>query len=158
MYKKNKERILIFLAISAVMAYLLVILFRAADANSITMEKEVIFPEAGASFKVELAISPAERIRGLMGRKTLEAGRGMLFVFSLIEKQSFWMKNTLIPLDLVFLDSDYLVVDIKKNFLPCRSDFCEIYFSAAPAKYVLEINAGLVDEKGISIGQKAEIR
>ncbi len=66
----------------------------------------------------------------------------MLFVFEQSARQSFWMKNTLIPLDLVFLDANYSVVDVKNNFSPCTRDPCEVYASKAPARYVVEVNAG----------------
>ena len=97
-------------------------------------------------------------MRGLMERESLAEDRGMIFIFSDEKIRSFWMKNTLIPLDLIFMAADGRVVDIKKDFLPCQSDPCETYSSAGPAKYVLEINAGQVDKNNIKPGDPAIIK
>lgn len=65
------------------------------------------------------------------------------------------MKETLIPLDIIWINSDLEVVDIKENALPCKSDFCPTFTSSKKAKYVLEINGSLVEKKGIRVGDKA---
>lgn len=106
----------------------------------------------------ELAISEKEQARGLMFRKHLRDDRGMLFVFSDEGKRFFWMKNTLIPLDLFFVSSDFRIVDIKKGLQPCKSDPCPTYESAFPARYVLEVNAGLADRQVLKVGDKINIK
>ncbi len=147
------------MAILAIFSYLLFVFsLRYGAIGLVAEEKSIFFPETNTSVKVELAVSAAERKRGLMNRKKLEKNKGMLFVFSSADRQSFWMKNTLIPLDLIFFDDNWRIVDIKKNFAPCVNNPCEIYSSAVPAKYVLEINAGLADKDGIKVGQPAEIK
>ncbi|MBW3019376.1 DUF192 domain-containing protein [Candidatus Woesearchaeota archaeon] len=109
------------------------------------------------SFCVEIADDNKERTVGLMYVDDLPDNKGMFFVFPQELPLSFWMKNTLIPLDLVFLDKDMVVVDVKHNFQPCTEEPCESYLSKVPAKYVLEINAGLAERLRIKEGSKAEL-
>jgi uncharacterized protein len=108
--------------------------------------------------RAELALTPDQWQRGLMFRKSLPENSGMLFVFPDEAIQSFWMKNTLIPLDMIFISANDRVVDIKNNFLPCTTDPCPTYQSVLPAKYVLEVNAGMVQKEGIAIGDQAMIK
>jgi uncharacterized membrane protein (UPF0127 family) len=107
-------------------------------------------------FDIEVADEASERINGLMGREELDKDSGMLFVFDREEVQGFWMKNTLISLDIIWIDSNNRVVYIKNDALPCE-DNCEIYFSNESALYVFEINAGMAKEFGIDVGEIAEI-
>ena len=74
----------------------------------------------------------------------------MLFIFDEQSPKTFWMKNTKIPLDMVFLDSNWTVVEIKRDVPPCFEDPCERYTSL-PAQYVLEVNAGAAREIGVGI-------
>ena len=108
------------------------------------------------SFCLELAETPEEKEQGLMNYRYLPESQGMLFVFDDTNPRQFWMKNTVIPLDLIYLDENFSVVDIK-TLPPCESDPCEIYTSK-PAMYVLEINAGLAKEENILIGNQASLR
>lgn len=119
---------------------------------------ELSFPERNLSLSAELSLTPKQHQRGLMGRTHLSREKAMLFVFSEDEKLSFWMKDTLIPLDLVFVSSGLRVVDIKNDFQPCFDSFCSAYVSIAPAKYVVEMSAGLAAEKGLNIGDRLEIK
>jgi len=98
------------------------------------------------SFEIELARSPAEQSKGLMFRESLSQNHGMLFIFDEESPKTFWMKNTLIPLDMIFLDGNMMVVEIKANILPCKADPCPTYPSEKPAKYVLELNAGSAEK------------
>ena len=104
------------------------------------------------SFTVEIADTPALRSRGLMHVEYLPEDEGMLFIFDDEGPRSFWMKNTLIPLDMIFMDDNFKVVSIARKSEPCNFDPCPSYSSGAPAKYVLEINGGLSDELGIQEG------
>ncbi|MBI2579037.1 MAG: DUF192 domain-containing protein [Candidatus Aenigmarchaeota archaeon] len=99
----------------------------------------------------EIADNPITQARGLMFREALPEGQGMIFIYGDEAPRSFWMKNTLIPLDLIFADSGGTVVDIKENFEPCESFECPRYVSK-PAKYVLEVNGGFVKKHGIAKG------
>ena len=108
-------------------------------------------------FEVELSITNEEQMLGLMFRKSLGKNKGMLFVFEKEGGSSFWMKNTLIPLDIIWINENKEVVFISENTQPCKEDSC---FSIAPdkkAKYVLEINAGISKEIGLKVGDRLEI-
>jgi uncharacterized membrane protein (UPF0127 family) len=77
----------------------------------------------------------------------------MLFVFEDVKYLSFWMKNTYIPLDMIFVDKDLRIVDTKEDVQPClQEDICPSYPSKQPAKYVLEVNAGFIQQNGIRVG------
>ena len=104
---------------------------------------------AGHRFGVEIASTEAAREHGLMYRTRLAANHGMLFVYKKAELRSFWMKNTRIPLDILFFDAERRLINVSADTPPCKSDPCPTYQSAAPAKYVLELNAGVVFSLGI---------
>ena len=104
-------------------------------------------------FNAEIAKTYFERGRGLMFRKSLAEKSGMLFVFEKSDFYPFWMKNTFIALDIIWISEDKKVVFIYKNAQPCVSGaICENINPQAPASYVLEINAGEADRAEISIG------
>jgi hypothetical protein len=86
-----------------------------------------------------------------MYRESLAENAGMLFIFSSESPKTFWMKNTKIPLDLIFISADKKVAEIKENFEPCREANCPFYRSQAAARYVLEVNAGFVQKNDIQI-------
>ena len=106
---------------------------------------------------IEIADDPHEQERGLKFRKNLEPNNGMLFIYNDLANRSFWMKNTFIPLDMVFADTDLRIIDIKKDVQPCLQDPCPSYASTGPAQYVLEVNAGFTDQYKIQVGDKLEI-
>jgi len=103
-------------------------------------------------WQAEVAKNRFTIAKGLMFRKGLGKNEAMLFVFNQEGMHSFWMKNTLIPLDIIWLDKDKKVVEITKNAQPCPSQKCQSYRNQQPAKYVLEINAGMAEKIGLSIG------
>jgi hypothetical protein len=117
---------------------------------------KIVF-DNGVSFSVELAQSKEEKARGLMFREELPLNQGMLFLFDNEASRSFWMKNTLIPLDMIFIDANMTVVEIKANVPPCKQDPCQSYPSK-PAKFVLEINGGIAEVKGIKVGSTVTLR
>lgn len=106
--------------------------------------------------EVEVLKISEERKKGLMYRDKLGENKGMFFIFEEEGRKSFWMKNTLIPLDIIFINSDKEIVDIT-TMQPCESDLCESYVSIEPALYVLEVNAGFSDNFNISKGNKINI-
>jgi hypothetical protein len=108
---------------------------------------------------VEIADTRPERTKGLMYRysESLPQDHGMFFIFEKEEALNFWMKNTLIPLDMVFFDRDYKVVSVVKNAQPCTKEPCDIYPSDKPAKFVLEVNGGFADSINLKEGDKAEL-
>ena len=107
------------------------------------------------TFQVELADTDEERARGLMFRGSMPADRGMIFVFDQAAPQAFWMQNTYIPLDIIYIGADGRIVSIAKN-TPTLSE--TPIPSGAPARYVLEINAGLSDRHGIAPGDRVTHR
>jgi len=107
---------------------------------------------------VEVADNDAARIRGLQGRFHLDPNSGMLFVFPQQDLYNFWMKDTLIPLDIIWLDSDQKIVDIKVNVPPCQENPCPMVVPSGTALYVLEINAGAALTFGIHAGDTAVLK
>jgi uncharacterized protein len=105
--------------------------------------------------RVEIADDTPEQMRGLMYRTALAEDRGMLFVFDEEQELSFWMKNTLIPLSIAFVDSEGRIVDIQ-DMKPLDDDPPH-YVSAEPARYALEVNRGFFEERGIKVGDSAEL-
>jgi len=114
----------------------------------------------GHIFLLEIADTPAERALGLMHRESLAEDAGMLFVFPQESSLNFWMKNTLIPLDILYMDSSGVVVDIHTMVPQPGVPDSELrhYPSAAPAQYALEINAGLAELLGFAVGDQAYFR
>ena len=104
---------------------------------------------------VEMADSPASRRKGLQHRASLGENYGMLFVFEEDSQEPFWMKDTFIPLDLIFLDKDYNVVDIIENTEPGSE---KLLNSRVPYRYVLEVNAGSIKKHDIRTADRAEFR
>ena len=97
----------------------------------------------GKRYAVELADDDTERARGLMFRDTLADGTGMLFIHEAEEPQAYWMKNTRIPLDILYFDAGRKLVTQQRNVPPCSAgDACPSYPSDQPARFVLELNAG----------------
>jgi uncharacterized membrane protein (UPF0127 family) len=117
----------------------------------------VVIPAAARSvtFRVELARTPEEVSRGLMFRPHLDPDAGMLFLFEGQEVHNFWMKNTLIPLDMLFIDRDGKIVGIVENAEPQTLTSRRV---DQPSKYVLEIGGGVAARLGIRSGTKVEFR
>ena len=97
----------------------------------------------GQRYEVEIADNDASRAQGLMFRDKMADGHGMLFIHDYEEPQAYWMKNTRIPLDILYFDTGRKLVTQQRDVPPCSAgDACPIYPSNAPARYVLELNAG----------------
>ena len=103
------------------------------------------------SFDIEIADTDFDVQTGLMYRDSMENNQGMLFVFNDEKERYFYMKNTKIPLDIIYINSDKEIVSIQKNAKPFDESSLP---SNAPAKYILEMNAGLVNQLSISIGDR----
>lgn len=104
---------------------------------------------------VELAQLPSELERGLQYRESLAKNAGMLFIFSDNVEAAFWMKNTLIPLDMIWIDQDQKIVHVEKNAAPCLQAECPTYGGQKTARYVLEVNAGFADANNLNVGDRA---
>jgi uncharacterized protein len=107
--------------------------------------------DAQHRFTVELARTPAEMERGLMYRDRLAPDHGMLFVYDDERAVSFWMKNTLIPLDLIFVDSSGRIIEIAERAVPLST---ALISSNGPVRAVLEVNGGTADRLSIAIGDR----
>lgn len=111
----------------------------------------------GRQFKVELALTPDEQAMGLMFRESLPPEAGMLFVFGQEAPRSFWMKNTRIPLDILYFDAALRLVSVAEHARPCAVRSCPGYPSEGPARYVLELNAGQASELGLERGDELRL-
>lgn len=109
---------------------------------------------------VEVTKTPQAMQRGLQNRLFLSKEEGMLFVFPDNGRHAFWMKDTLIPLDMIWMDYSKRIVHIEENVPPCKSDPCPVYSPPADVDslYVLEINAGQSRPWGINVGDALEFR
>ncbi len=107
-------------------------------------------------FEVELAATNEEQAIGLMFRKSLDKNKGMLFVFSGEGEYTFWMKDTFIPLDIIWINENKEIVFISENAQPCKEDSCPSIAPDKKAKYVLEINGGISKEIGLKVGDRLE--
>ena len=105
---------------------------------------------------VELAITAEEKAKGLMHREYLDENAGVLFVFEKEGIPGFWMKNTLISLDMIFIDSDNKIVDIM-TVEPCKKEPCKRYSPKTDSKYVLEVNAGFAEKHNLQIGEEVKL-
>ncbi len=127
---------------------------RAPDRGAAAGPRVVVETRAGARHvvQVELARTPAERSRGLMERTQLGADAGMLFLFDETSAHAFWMKNTLIPLDLIFIGEDGRVVGVVARAIP--GDLSPRSAGGA-SRYVLEVNGGWTEAHGVAAGDRA---
>ncbi len=106
--------------------------------------------------KVEIAQTNAELERGLQYRQSMPRDEGMLFVFPQNVEAGFWMKNTLLPLDMIWINESQHVIHIEKNAPPCLQEKCPTYGPKDPIRYVLETNAGFADATNLQIGQEVK--
>lgn len=112
----------------------------------------------GARFAVEIADNADSRERGLMFRQELPTDSGMLFIFEDEDARAFWMKNTYIPLDILYFDKDKRLVSAQLDVPPCGAQaYCPPYPSAGPARYVLELNAGQARNLAVKPGDRLKI-
>lgn len=106
-------------------------------------------------FLLRVARMEGERERGLGGTPALARDEGMLFEFPTDALHAIWMKDMLIPIDIMWLSDDFLVVDIRKDVSP--DTFPEVFVPKSPARFVVELPAGSAEAFGISIGSRAEL-
>ncbi|MDD5172507.1 MAG: DUF192 domain-containing protein [Candidatus ainarchaeum sp.] len=142
------------IAIAAI-AIVVILIFYFIIAKGPTKKLTITNPDASSvSVDAEIADNMTTRAKGLMGRKSLGENEGMLFVFDSAGRHSFWMVNTSISLDGIFIDSNGTVVDIIA-MEPCGLNIlnCPRYTPKADAKYVLEVNQGFAEKNKIAIGK-----
>ncbi|MEK6858007.1 MAG: DUF192 domain-containing protein [Nanoarchaeota archaeon] len=110
----------------------------------------------GSKVNVEIADSPEEHQKGLMFHGPLKENEGMLFIFPDESKRSFWMKNVFFPIDIVFLNSEKKVVDLKDDFYLCVKEPCEL-FTSKPAKYAIELQRNFIEKHNVKVGDLVEV-
>lgn len=124
-------------------------------AYTFTKQGDLSFTDAKDSFitkiNIEIADDDDKRTTGLMFRDKMEENQGMLFIFDSETPQAFWMKNTIIPLDIIFVNSKMQIVKIQKNAVPYSEKSLP---SEKPAQYVVEVNGGYCDKLGVKEGDK----
>jgi uncharacterized protein len=103
--------------------------------------------------RLEVAADPATRTRGLMGRREVPEGTGMVFLYPTDVAESYWMKNTLVPLSIAFVAADGRVVSVAE-MTPCTADPCPSYAPAGPYRYAVELAAGAFDAAGVGAGAR----
>jgi len=109
----------------------------------------VVLP-SGAVYSVEVARTPEETTQGLMYRESLPERHGMIFTFTDGGAHQFWMKNTMIPLDIIWMDAGGKVMFVSANTPPCKADPCPTFGPGTPAPIVLEIAGGLAVKEGVT--------
>lgn len=125
----------------------------AIPATSFKQEGELTFLKNQEKLTIEIADNEVETAQGLMYRRTMPDSCGMVFIFADSQPRNFWMKNTYLPLDILFLDESKKIVTIQAN----RTPFSEEQIpSFENAKYVLEVNAGYCKRKGIEKGESVK--
>jgi uncharacterized membrane protein (UPF0127 family) len=127
-----------------------------ASAPAFVKEGEVTFLSGGKKIKkidVEIAENEAEHAKGLMYRSYMPDSVGMLFIFQTVQPQSFWMKNTHIPLDIIYVGPDKKIISIQKNARPFSEENLPSY---GDVQYVVEVNGGYTDLHGIKAGDSIQ--
>ncbi|MCB4799447.1 DUF192 domain-containing protein [Neotamlana laminarinivorans] len=144
---------------SVLLLSFILVYFSCKDDKKVIKQTEITFSKEGeltifksdssqVNFDIEIAETEYETQTGLMYRNNMEENHGMLFIFNDMQPRSFYMKNTKIGLDLIFIDNNNKIVSFQKNAKPYNEASLP---SNVPAKYVFEINAGLVDKWEIAV-------
>jgi uncharacterized protein len=126
---------------------------RAAAPATVTYRLEPGGGRAASTVRLEVAADPAARAKGLMGRRRVPPGTGMVFLYPADVQESFWMKDTLVPLSIAFVASDGRVVGVTE-MTPCRADPCPSYPPAGRYRYAVELAAGAFGVAGVGPGDR----
>lgn len=131
--------------------YLIIILCLLLFGGCFSQKKTIVYLK-DKRFIMEIAKTTKETKSGLMHRESLDSDKGMLFVYEEEKPHSFWMKNTLIPLDIIWLNKNKSIVHITKNTQPCYKGPCPSISPKKNASYVIEINASISDKLRLKVG------
>lgn len=140
---------------TASLILVLIALLAGCQVNGNTSRAFVDFE--GHRYFVDIADDDQSRARGLMFVDEMAENHGMFFIFPREAPRSFWMRNTRIPLDIIYLDRDLRVVSISNDTPPCRTRRCPSYPSDGPAQFVLELNAGQAAAIGLDPGDQVQV-
>ena len=135
--------------------FVCIICFCALICSGCTFEKKDKVCFDSHCFEVEIVQEPEEVMRGLMFRESMDLNKGMFFIFPKLSRYSFWMKNTLIPLDMIWLDQNGQINHIETNVPPCTTSPCPHYTPKHLALYVLELNAGQAAKANLKLGDQS---
>lgn len=136
--------------------FLLVLLLHCGGSSNSTPTATITTDEGTTTaVNLEIADSESERAEGLMYRESLAESAGMLFIWPEDASSSFWMKNTYISLDIIFIDSSSQVVFIAENTTPLSED---LITPTSSFRYVLEVNAGFSADNGLSVGETIDLK
>ncbi|UCD83917.1 MAG: DUF192 domain-containing protein [Deltaproteobacteria bacterium] len=116
---------------------------------------KVIFDNVWVNSKI--VDTPKEKARGLMFHPKLTEKESMLFVYDSEGIYNFWMKNVYSPIDIIWIDSNFSIVHIKRNAPPCIKTRCQIYSPPVTAKYVLEVTANFTEKHNVNVGDRVKI-
>jgi uncharacterized protein len=163
----KRARVILFLLFLSVMAFGYFHFSRKSPTTNDSENEKFVFQKQGeltflsqdnrilSKLDIEIANTEYTREKGLMARATMADNQGMLFIFDYSQVQSFWMKDTILPLDMVFVDENYRIVHIAYDAVP----FSETLISSEkPAQYVVEVNAGYCKKNHIGIGDKIQFK
>ncbi len=146
---KNKKKLfIIFSLLLIALIFFTISTWKKSD-NTVCFEDSCI--------DVELATTPKEMTIGLMNRPSLPENMGMLFIFDNKSIYKLWMQNTLIPLDMIWLDENGKIIYIERNAQPCYVSQCPAFGPQSSPKYGLEVNGGFTERHKIKYGDKARI-
>ena len=146
MKKKQKQKFVHLFTVFLIAFLIVLVLMFAPSKNQVCYNFHC--------FDVEIADTPQERTQGLMYRESIAEDTGMLFVFQEEKSHPFWMKNTELYLDIIWMNSDKEIVYISKNTPPCGFEVqdCPLYDADQNTLYVLEVNSGTADKLGMKEG------
>jgi len=140
----------------AVILIILLFLYLISSNHVIPHQVSVTFDNS-APIRVTIVSSPADISRGLSFRERLPENEGMLFVFEPEGSYEIWMRDMSFPLDVIWLSKDLEVVHLEEDLPPCGQRYCRKYISPAPAKYILEVNAGYIEKNGVEVGNTMRV-
>ena len=144
-------------AIAAILAALILGACAGGDEHPDRPPSTVTFGNSGAVLYVDIAETQADQQRGLMGVEQLPGNEGMAFVYDEPVEHSFWMKDTLIPLSIAFVDGSGRVVGLRE-MEPCQSEPCPTYGIRTPYVLAVEANRGWFEEHRVGVGDRAELQ
>ncbi|OGN02525.1 MAG: hypothetical protein A2655_02265 [Candidatus Yanofskybacteria bacterium RIFCSPHIGHO2_01_FULL_43_42] len=150
--KIKKTSVLVFVFLTGLLVFggLFVLRDRITSISKESAQQPPTIQINGWPVEILLARTSEEQMRGLSGRTVLPENQGMLFLYDEPGFYSFWMKDMQFPIDIIWIDENYIIIDITKDVLP--GSFPQIFQSQKPAQYVLEVNAGFVEKNSVEIG------
>ena len=146
--------------ITPLLLVILAILFAFYMQPNSMQEVQIHTKKTSYNLLVEVSKSPKDLAQGLMERSSLTEQEGMLFVYDEDTNPSFWMKNMLIPLDILFIGNDGIIKHIEKEVPPCKvqDDQCIRYTALEPIRQVLELQSGFTSKYGVEIGDRVNLK